>query len=313
MTETRARTAAPGAVQTMTPGGVQAIAPGAVQPAAPPRVYDRRSLTYSNTFDDPLRARVIRAVEWMTGKVTVLRRVRAFERRVPVPVGQAFWRAALDTMGIPLATPEAQRDRIPARGPVIVVANHPHGLVDGMILADLIGGRRGDYRILTRSLLTGIDETASRYMIPVPFPHEPDAQAKMLAMRGQTMEHLAGGGVVALFPSGVVATSATAFGPVREAEWNVFTAKLIRTSGATVVPVFFPGANSRLYQVANRLSPTLRQGLLLHEVVHAMDAPQAPVVGRPIPPEALAERARDPRALMAWLRARTLALGAAPD
>lgn len=274
---------------------------------AAPRVYDRRSLTYSNTFESPLKRTIIRALEWMTGKITIIRRIRAFERRGP-PTGQAFWRACLDIMGVALLTPEAQMRLIPATGPVVLVANHPHGLVDGMILADLIGRVRTDYRILTRSLLTGIDESAAAYMIPVPFPHEADAQRKMLTMRSVAMDHLRRGGLIALFPSGVVATSDTMFGPAVEAEWNLFTAKLIRTSGATVVPCYFSGSNSRLYQIANRLSATLRQGLLLHEIVHSLDKPQAPVVGQPIAPAEVAERAGDPRAFMAWLRERTLAL-----
>ena len=276
-------------------------------PEDAPRVYDRRSLTYSNTFESPFKRNAIRAMEWMTGKITIIRRIREFERRGP-PTGQAFWRACLDVMGVDLLTPDAQLRKIPATGPVILVANHPHGLVDGMILADLVGRVRNDYRILTRSLLTGIDESAASYMIPVPFPHEADAQRKMLNMRAMAIDHLKRGGLIALFPSGVVATSETMFGPAVEAEWNVFTAKLIRTSGATVVPCYFAGANSRLYQIANRLSSTLRQGLLLHEIVHSLDKPQAPIVGTPVTPAEIATHAGDPRAFMAWLRDKTLAL-----
>lgn len=269
--------------------------------------YDRSSLSYASTFDDPWKSRVISMIEMMTGKLQILRMIRKFEKR-GTPSGQAFWRAALDTMGIELTTPQAQLDLIPKEGPVIVVANHPHGMVDGMIFADLIGRVRPDYRILTRSLLTSIDEVAGSFMIPVPFPHDPDAQRKGVEMRAKAMAHLKAGGVVALFPSGVVATSETWWGPAVEAEWNVFTAKMIRRSGAHVVPMKFPGQNSRAYQIANRLSPMLRQGLLLHEIVYSCNKPQAPIVGAPIPQAEIDARADDPRGFMEWLRARTLAL-----
>jgi putative hemolysin len=244
----------------------------------------------------------------MTGKLSVIRMIREFEKRPPV-TGQAFWRAVLDVMRIELKTPVDQIANIPETGPVVFVANHPHGLVDGMILADLIGRRRQDYRILTRSLLTGIDLDASSYMIPVPFPHEPDAQEKMLEMRKEAMAHLATGGLVAIFPSGVVATSEKMFGPVVESDWNVFTAKMIRTSGATVVPCFFPGSNSRIYQIANQISATLRQGLLIHEIVKATGKSQAPVVGRPFSDDDVKERIHHPRRFMAWMREQTLNLG----
>ncbi|KZY54226.1 acyltransferase [Sulfitobacter sp. KE29] len=269
--------------------------------------YDRRSLSYASTFDDPWKARVISAMELFTGKLKILRLIRKFEQR-GTPSGQAFWRAALDTMGIDLTTPQTQLDRIPKEGPVVVVANHPHGMVDGMIFADLIGRVRPDYRILTRSLLTSIDEVAGSYMIPVPFPHDPDAQRKGVEMRAKAMAHLKEGGVVALFPSGVVAASESWWGPAVEAEWNVFTAKMIRRSGAQVVPMRFPGQNSRAYQIANRLSPMLRQGLLLHEIAHACDKPQGPIVGHPLAREEIDRWADDPRGFMAWLRAHTLAL-----
>jgi putative hemolysin len=269
--------------------------------------YDRRSLSYASTFQDPWKSAMIRVMEAFTGKLTILRRIKKFEKN-GAPQGQAFWRAALDAMGIELQTPQSQLDRFPKEGPVVVVSNHPHGMVDGMIFAELIGRVRPDYRILTRSLLTAIDEVAGSYMIPVPFPHDPDAQRKGVEMRAKAMAHLKDGGVVALFPAGGVAASETFFGPAVEAEWSLFTAKLIRRSGATVVPIKFPGQNSRAYHIANKLSPMLRQGLLLHEVVHSMDKPQAPIVGHPLTQAQIDRWNDDPRGFMTWLRAHTLAL-----
>lgn len=277
----------------------QALAPDYVP-------YDKARLSYANTFTNPWKSNTIRVMEWMTGKYTLLRLIRRFERHGVEP-GQPFWRDALREMRIELRTPPEQIARIPASGALVVVANHPHGLIDGMILAELIGRVRTDYKILTRSLLTGVEEI-SRFMIPVPFAHEPDALELNLKMRKQAMDQLAAGGVVALFPSGSVASSATMSGPAEEAVWNPFTAKLIRRSGAQVLPIHFTGQNSRAYQVANRLSPTLRQGLLIHEVVRALGHPQAPVVGQPIPRAEIEARQDEPRRLMSWLRAHTLSL-----
>lgn len=276
------------------------------------RVYDRRSLTYANSFPSFWTRTAIKTIEWLTGKITIIRRVRQFEQIGEVK-GQAFWAATMKVMGIDLRTPDHQLDRIPTEGPVVFVANHPHGLVDGMILADLIGRRRSDYRILTRALLTGLDESASGFMIPVPFPHEPDSQAKMMEMREAAMEHLEEKGMIALFPSGSVAVADSMFGPAVEGEWNVFTAKMIRKSGATIVPCFFTGSNSRWYQIANKISPILRQGLLIHEVVYSFDKPQAPIIGNPITPDQWEERIKKPREFMTWLRDRTLSLKDNPD
>ncbi|MCI5095065.1 MAG: lysophospholipid acyltransferase family protein [Rhodobacteraceae bacterium] len=272
-------------------------------------VYDRRTLTYANSFDDAWTGFAIRAIEWFTGKLSILRMVNRFERQNAQYRGQKFWKGALDVMGIDLLTPREQLENIPKDGPVVVVANHPHGMVDGMILAELIGRVREDYRILTRSVLTGLDEAATSFMIPVPFPHDPEAQRKMVEMRAKAMAHLKEGGVVALFPSGVVMSSDTWFGPAIEREWNVFTAQMIRRSGAQVVPIRFPGANSRWYQIANRISPILRQGLLLHEIVRSCKKPQSPVIGEPLTEAEMERLHSDPRGFMAWLRERTMGLG----
>ena len=268
--------------------------------------YDKRKLSYAGTFENPVQSTIIRTLEWCTGKITLLRRIRKFERIGPAR-GQKFWKQARGLMRIDLRTPREEIERIPSSGPLIVVANHPHGLVDGMMLAELVGEVRDDYKILTRSLLTGVEEV-TQYMIPVPFPHEEDAHKKMVEMRRAAMEHLESGGAVVVFPSGVVAVSDTWFGPAIEGEWNPFTAKMIQKSGAAVVPIRFAGQNSRAYQIADKISNTLRQGLLIREVAKSFGKPQRPIIGEPISSDIVAEKAGNPRDFMAWLRDHTLGL-----
>lgn len=277
-----------------------------------PVPYDKRKLSYANTFTNPWKANTIRVMEWLTGKIPLIRLVRRFERS-GASNGQDFWGQALGHMKIELRTPAEQIAHIPKTGPLIIVANHPHGLVDGMILAELIGRVRTDYKILTRSLLTGVSEI-EEFMIPVPFPHEEDAREQSLQMRKRAMDHLEQGGVIVLFPSGVVASAETMFGKAVEAQWNPFTAKLIVRSGAKVVPIHFPGQNSRIYQIANKVSPTLRQGLLIHEVMHACGKPQAPVVGAPISEDVISKWSTNTRGFVSYLREHTMGLGQAqPD
>lgn len=269
--------------------------------------YDGRRLSYATTFTDPVQQRIIQTIELATAKMSLLRKIRRFEA-MGVPHGQAFWAQALGIMGINVETPAEEIARIPPEGPLVVTANHPHGLVDGMVMAQLIGRVRTDYKILTRSLLTGVAEI-DEFMLPVPFPHEPDALAKNVEMRRLAMGHLADGGAIALFPAGVVASADRYFGPAIERDWNAFTAKMILRSGATVLPIRFPGQNSRAYQIASLVSSTIRQGLLLYEVKHALDRPQRPHIGDPISPTDLKAWAGDPMGLMRWLRQRTLELG----
>jgi hypothetical protein len=133
--------------------------------------YDKRKLSYAGTFTNPVEGEHHPRDGMGDGQADAVARHPPVRGPMGVPDGQAFWAQALDVMGIRLATPDDEIARIPRHGPLIVVANHPHGLVDGMVLAELIGRVRTDYKILTRSLLTEIDEIR-RFMIPVPFPHE---------------------------------------------------------------------------------------------------------------------------------------------
>ncbi|WP_346763898.1 lysophospholipid acyltransferase family protein [Rhodobacter sp. SGA-6-6] len=285
------------------------IAPEAAElpPARPERQYDMRRLSYAGTFTNPFKAGTIRAIEWLTAKVQLLRLIRSFEKS-GAPFGAPFWPKAIRHMGIRIDTPAEEIARIPKTGALVVVANHPSGLVDGMVMAEMVNRVRSDFKILTRSLLTGIPEV-EEFMIPVPFPHEENARELGLKMRDETMKHLKAGGAIIVFPAGKVAMSETWFGPAVEAEWNVFTHKIVKSSGATILPIFFPGQNSRAFQIANRISDTLRQGLLLYEIKRSLFKPQRPVIGQPIPAEELKKWDGNPRGFLAWLRDHTLSLG----
>jgi putative hemolysin len=284
-----------------------AISPVGQQHNGADRPYDMRRLSYAGTFKNPFKAGTIRTIEWVTAKVTLLRLIRDFER-TGAPTGSPFWPKAIRQMGIRIDTPPEEIARIPATGPLVVVANHPHGLVDGMILCELINRVRPDFKILTRSLLTGIPEV-EMFMIPVPFPHEDNSRELGLQMRDETMAHLKAGGVIILFPAGKVASSETWFGPAIEAEWNVFTHKMIHRSGATILPIRFSGQNTRWYQIANKVSATWRQGLLLYEIRKALFKPQRPHIGEPLPATILKDWDGNPRGFLAWLRDHTLSLG----
>lgn len=285
------------------------IAPEAAElpSARPEQQYDMRRLSYAGTFRNPFKAGTIRAIEWLTAKVQLLRLIRSFEKS-GAPFGAPFWPKAIRHMGIRIDTPPEEIALIPKTGPLVVVANHPSGLVDGMVMAEMVNRVRSDFKILTRSLLTGIPEV-EEFMIPVPFPHEENARELGLQMRDETMKHLKAGGVIIIFPAGKVAMSEGWWGPAVEAEWNVFTHKMVRSSGATILPIFFPGQNSRAFLIANQLSDTLRQGLLLHEIKRALFKPQRPFIGQPIPASELKNWEGNPRGFLAWLREHTLSLG----
>jgi putative hemolysin len=268
--------------------------------------YDGKNLSYAGTFTSPLKIAVIKVMEITTGKIKLMRLVREYEK-TQKKENESFWSKALSHLRINLTTPDTQIKKIPKSGPVIIVANHPHGLVDGLVLAELTNRIRQDFKILTRSLLTNVPEI-QYHMLPVAFPHEQNSVRLNLNMRKLAMTHLKEGGSVILFPAGAVATSPGWFNDAIEGEWLPFTAKMILKSNAEVVPIYFSGQNSRWFQWANKISTTIRQGLLLHEIVYAMHKKQSPIIGNSVTRVELEKYDGDPRGLMHYLRNKTLQL-----
>lgn len=269
------------------------------------KLFDAWKLTYANSFPSFWTRLFIRTVEAITARPQIILRMRRWEKKPDKH--PEFWRSCLDEMGIEITTPEEQRESIPAEGPLVVVCNHPHGMVDGVVLARLMISRRTDFKILTRALLAGV-EAADANILPVAFPHEENAVRDNIEMRKEAIKYLQDDGCIALFPAGTVSTSKTWFGPVVEPEWMPFLSKMVRQSNARVLPIFFPGSNSRIFQIANRISPLCRQSLLMYEIRKAFDHAQSPVVGKVLEREDLDPYAKDAAGLMKFLRKTTLDL-----
>jgi putative hemolysin len=139
-----------------------------------------------------------------------------------------------------------------------------------------------------------------------------EAQEANIETRRLARGYLANGGAIGVFPGGTVSTALRPFGRPMDPSWRRFTARLIAKSGATVVPVFFEGHNSRLFQLASHLHTTLRMALLVNEFRTRVGVPVKATIGRPLDAAEIATRAGDARGLMDHLRAETYRLSPRP-
>ncbi|MBX9760728.1 MAG: lysophospholipid acyltransferase family protein [Beijerinckiaceae bacterium] len=266
--------------------------------------------SYADASDPLWKRLAIGAVERATGA----RRIEALYRAHQAQgwrdgESKSFFAAAISALSLKLAYDEAQLARAPRDGPLVVVANHPFGVLDGIVMCALMERVRPDFLVLTNAVLMRAPEMRER-MLPVDFAATREAQRINVESRARALDHVAGGGCVVIFPAGAVSTSPDRLGarPAVDGQWSPFAARLVRHGGASVLPVYFPGQNSRLFQIASHIHPNLRLGLFFHEVRRRIGTPFPVAIGAFAPWEAFAHMDRD--ALMSALRARVHALSA---
>lgn len=264
-----------------------------------------RDISYASTVTCPRRRALVRLVENLTGRNGLIRRARGYEE--DLAAGGNFWEVIARTYGLKLELTGRGIDAIPPSGPLVIVSNHPYGVLDGLMMGHILSQARGDFRILAHKVFRRAPEL-EKVVLPIDFSETPEAARANIATRRAAFEYLAQGGAVGVFPGGTVSTPARPFGPPLDPAWRLFTARMVARSGAVVVPVFFEGSNSRLFHLASHLSYSLRTGLLLKEFRARLDTPVRATIGAPIRPERLAEYTHDPRRLTDLLRSRTYAL-----
>lgn len=268
-----------------------------------------RDISYADSANTRAGRVLIRSLENLTGRHKLIRMADGYAEEIAA--GRDFWQVMTERYSLGLRLDGGDFGNIPATGPVVVISNHPYGILDGLMLGHILARTRGDFRILANRVFRQAAEL-DEVILPISFDESREAVALNIETRKAALAYLSQGGCVGIFPGGTVSTALRPFGRPMDPGWRRFTARLIQKSGATVVPVFFEGHNSRLFQIASHMHQTLRLALLVKEFKARVGAPVGVVIGQPLDPRAIAAHAGDAQGLMDFLRAATYGLSPRP-
>ena len=264
-------------------------------------------LSYADYFDRPFKRRAVRLIERISGQPELQRVYETYRRERP---DQPFFKSAVELLDLSVSFDADRLNAIPEHGPLVVVANHPFGVLDGVVISYLMSLRRNDFKVLTNSVLDGAPEV-SNWLLPIDFANTPEARRVNLATRAECMTRLKNGECIVIFPAGGISTSPTPFSRVAIDDiWKPFTASLISRTGASVTPIFFEGQNSRLFQLASHMSLELRLALIFREVKRRMGSTLPVSIGKTMSPEDLFAAGKR-QALVNFLREQTYAMAPA--
>ena len=252
---------------------------------------------------------VIRAIENLSGRRRLIRRAKDYER--DMAAGRDFWAVMQERYRVRLDFLDGAPERIPDSGPTVVVANHPFGILDGLAMGRLLSMRRPDFKIVAHSVFRRAPELNAQ-LLPIDFADTRAARALNLQTRREALRFLDEGGAIAIFPGGSVSTAATPFGTPIDPRWKNFTATLALHPRAKVVPLYFEGSNSRVFQAVTHVSQTLRVALLINEFRAALARPVRLRLGTPIDRADIEAYRGDAVALMDFLRNSVYGLSGQP-
>jgi putative hemolysin len=209
-------------------------------------------------------------------------KINAVHRSLPaeLTVGD-FCRHSLKTLDIEYALTEHELTRIPSSGPLVMVANHPFGGIEGIILAEVLLQIRTDVRILGNYLLSRIPALAS-HIIPLdPFNPKNSAHSNACSLR-EAIQWVNGGGALLTFPAGEVSHLCLRSARVKDAPWSPHIAGIILRTKAKVLPIYIHGRNSVFFNLMGTIHPRLRTMLLPREVINKKEALIELTMGSPI-------------------------------
>ncbi|MGO3343727.1 MAG: lysophospholipid acyltransferase family protein [Marinomonas sp.] len=217
-------------------------------------------------------------VEWLTG----LNKLDHLYQQRPENLSSfEFMRYTLNALDIKYQVSLGDVNNIPQQGPVVIVANHPLGAIEGVILADLVGAVRSDVKVLANQLLKRLPEIDELF-IGVDVFGGKNSRATNSAAMLEANRHLTCGGLLIVFPAGEVSTYAKGSDDLADIEWRNSVAKFVKRSKATTVPIFINGQNSPWFYRSATVHPLLRSALLGRELLNKKATNIAISIGAPI-------------------------------
>lgn len=236
-------------------------------------------LTYSSPEDPVTKKMMIRSVEYLSGRAKLEKKYNEILRTQPLP--HQIWEEMLNKLEVTLDFNQSQLNKVPDNKPIIFIANHPFGVLDGIAMGYLISRLHKKFKFLVNAALCK-EELLNQYFLPIDFSESKKAIAANINTRQRAIEDLERGIPIAIFPSGGVATAPKFWKKAVDLDWKRFVIKLIKKSEATVIPIYFHGQNSRLFQIVSQFSMDLRLALLLNEVRNKMGHTIKVEIGDPV-------------------------------
>jgi putative hemolysin len=258
-------------------------------------------------FKDPIRKNLFPLVKGPLEKLFNLNDLNEIYGSVATtPAGKEFVGKLLESMNVKFRASESDMLRIPKEGPLVVVANHPYGAIEGVLVVALLSAVRPDVKVMANFLLERIPQLRDFFIFVDPFGGAESKRANIKGMR-QSIDHVQQGGCLVIFPAGEVAHFNLKNWTVTDPVWSDSIARIIRKTEAPVLPVFFEGYNGPMFHLMGLVHPRLRTAMLPHEMANKRDKKINIHIGNPIPFKKLAEREEDSD-LMSYLRQRTYVL-----
>lgn len=242
----------------------------------------------------------------MLAEVSGLNRLERFYNEIKVAPGEDFIAALFAHLDLKLEVDPADIERVPKEGGVAIVANHPYGAIDGLAMLHVLRDRRPDLKVMANFMLQQLEPLKERFIGVNPF----ETLATRSSFQGmrQAHQHLSDGGALGVFPAGEVSSYRNDVDAVADPRWKTPVIKLIRHAGVPVVPLWFDGANSLVFQILGMVHPSLRTLQLPREMLRMHGRSVRLRIGNPLTEKELAQFSSMDD-LARYLRAKTYSIG----